>query len=218
MAKLVLLNNVVLASGAIYAGTPLTDATQQAAVQAVGGVLVDPTANPAVAAAAALVAGFAATGRFTPEMWEAMMLAALSGPGGNASQTFEYSATSKFGDFAGLAAGVKVLDYNIGPVLPYGARLMALPVADGWTGFDDPTHAVVTAKVGITAGGVELGASTAVDVTTGSGFPKAFGAGAFDGYGLAAAAQMRVRIGSTVDLNTLTAGAVTVRCMVAFLS
>ena len=64
--------------------------------------------------------------------------------------------------------------------------------------------------VGTALGGAQVAASTAVDVTTGAGFPKALGAGGYVGLSLSGA-QVSLRVSSTVHLATMTAGAVTVK-------
>jgi hypothetical protein len=219
MSTKVLLNNVNTVTGPVYAGTPLSDAALIAAVQAQGGVLVDPSINPNVVTAAALVQTFRATGRGTPELWEGMMLAALSAVGSGISSLYEYSVASSFHDFAALGTGVKTFDYLLGPVTPYAARFNSAPYVDTWTGFDDPTHAVVNAKIGTTVGGNDIAANFPVDVTSATGIPGPFvnipvvGAGS----ALAAGAQLHVRISSTVDLKTLTVGAATFRAFLAYL-
>jgi len=207
----ILMNTVTLVNGQLYAGTPIADPVEQAAVLSAGGVLGD-TSNPAINSMYLVVSAQRQFGRGTPEMWAGMMQSVWAG-GTSTGLVIEASITSGFADFAGLATGVKHFDYPLGPVLPSNARLLALPSAEGWTGFDDATHAVDQAEVGTTVGGAQLGALVAIDVTTGTGFPKPFAAGGYIGELIAAGTQMSVRISSTVDLKTLTAGALTVKVL-----
>jgi hypothetical protein len=122
----------------------------------------------------------------------------------------ELSLTITYQQLVALGA-VTHADFNIGGVLPAGARLAALVSAESWTGFDDATHAVDDITVGTAAGGAQIAASTAVDVTTGTGFPKALGAGGYIGMALGGA-QLTARFSATaINLSTLTAGAITLK-------
>ena len=108
-------------------------------------------------------------------------------------------------DLAGLGAGVKTFDKNVGAVLPANARILGATL-ETVTDFDDATHGTYTTIVGTSAGGTQIG--TSINVAAGqTGFPKAFtaGAGGF-AYCPQGAAQLTARITSSVDLNTATAG------------
>jgi hypothetical protein len=206
-------------------GTPLsssTDARTIAAIQAEYGtnVVLWPGSDAVVAKA---VAACAALQRNRDDSFlSSVLLAAavqsvlLGAAAAEAAVLQAATATIVQADLAGLGAGVKTFDRKLTygsaglTVLPAGARLFALPSAEGWTGFDDPTHAVVQARVGTSAGGSQIGAAVAVDVTTGTGFPKAFAAGGYAGMAIGGA-ELFLRVSSTADLNTLTVGAITAR-------
>ena len=168
-----------------------------------------PGSDATVAAAVAAAAKRVSDGTGSDAELSAILVSAAAASA-KASGLQELTATIKFQDFAALGAGVMTKDYLLGAVLPTGARLAALPVLEAWTGFDDPTHAVDMVTVGTALGGAQVGAATAVDVTTGTGFPKPMGAGGYVGMSLSAA-QLSARFASAVALNTLTAGSVTVK-------
>jgi len=112
-------------------------------------------------------------------------------------------------DLAGLGAGVMTFDKNVGIALPANARVMEA-TAEGVTDFDDATHGTFALTVGTSACGTQIG--TSLNVAAGqTGFPKPFanGAGGFQ-FCPQGTAQLTVRLTSSVDLNTATAGAVTV--------
>lgn len=131
---------------------------------------------------------------------------ALTGQGAIQKRT----VTIGFADFAALLAGVKTFDVNLGAALPANARLLAPPSLRTWTGFDDAAHGTYVAKVGTSVGGNEIATDQSVAAGQ-AGFPKIMSAGAAGFAGMVeSAAQVHVRITSSVDLNTATAGAVTV--------
>ncbi len=113
-------------------------------------------------------------------------------------------------NFAALAMGVKTFDKNIGAALPANARVLAA-TAEAVTAFDDNGGGgTALATIGTTAGGTQVG--NVLNVALGqTGFPKAFQAGA-QGYlfAPAAGAQLSARVTSNHDLNTFTAGAITI--------
>lgn len=111
-------------------------------------------------------------------------------------------------DLAGLAGGVTSFDKDLGAALPANAHILGFSTSLT-TGFDDATHATYTAKAG-GAGSTDL--FSALNVTTGqTGFPKQGTVGAL-GFPMApqGSQQLVVNISSTVDLNTATAGSMTV--------
>lgn len=121
----------------------------------------------------------------------------------------EATFAAAFGDFAALGAGVKTKDYTV--TFPTGARMQSLPVAEGFTGFDDAAHGTYTATLGTSAGGNQIG--TSINLATGqTGFPKAMTAGASALLNRDIGGETwTLRITSSVDLNTVTVGAVTVK-------
>lgn len=120
------------------------------------------------------------------------------------------TVTIAYTDFAALAGGVKTKDYDVGAALPAAAILVGPPRLSGLTEFDDATHGTFAVTVGTSAGGTQIGTSESVAAGV-SGFPKLMTAGA-NGFATAdaASAQLSARITSSVDLNTATAGAVTI--------
>ena len=113
-------------------------------------------------------------------------------------------------DFADLANGVKTLTKDLGASLPAGARLLGVSVAETWTGFDDPAHGTYGIEIG--TGGDADAVRTSVDVAAGaSGLPASGTAGVI-GYDCASLGglQLKVKLTSNKDLNTVTAGQVRV--------
>lgn len=113
-------------------------------------------------------------------------------------------------DLAGLGAGVQTFDKDLSPVLPANARVLGA-VAESVTDFDDATHGTYAVTLGSSAGGTQVG--TSLNVAAGqTGFPKAFSAGA-QGYMWAGQGgnTLSARIASSVDLNTATTGAITIK-------
>jgi K+-transporting ATPase c subunit len=102
--QFVLVNQVVLATGALYPGTTV-GADQQAAVQQAGGILAS-TANPAIEFAALYCQQLRASGHFTPEQLSQVMQGAFT------------ASTSLTGPTAnrptGLADGVMWFDTTLG--------------------------------------------------------------------------------------------------------
>lgn len=115
--------------------------------------------------------------------------------------------------YAALAAAgsVKTLDFTLSAAMPTGSRLLSLPVAESFTGFQNAGSTNTDGlTIGTAAGGAQIGASVETDVTGGSGFPKAFSAGGYAGMSLSGA-LVTARYTSSVNLNTLTAGSITVK-------
>jgi hypothetical protein len=193
-------------------GTSLFNKTDSATIAAINarygtGVALWPGSDPIVAAAAAGVAKDRKNVSSDALAVELLAAAVLSVRG---AALQELSVAIGFA--ALVAAGaVTHLDFPMGTgPLPAGARMVGRPSVEGWVGFDDATHAVDQLEVGTTAGGAQLGALVAVDVTTGAGFPKEFLAGGYTGFPLSGI-QPIVRFSSAVNLSTLTAGAATVK-------
>jgi hypothetical protein len=117
--------------------------------------------------------------------------------------------TIGFAQFASLLAGVKTFDASFA-AFPANARLIAPPTLETWTGFDDPAHGTYVLVVGTAAGGSQIATSQSVAAGQ-TNFPKAMTAG-LQGYPMSSqsAATLSVRITGSADLNTATAGAVTV--------
>lgn len=176
-----------------------------------------PGSDATVAAAAAVTARRIQDGIGDAEL-SAIMVSAAAASASAAAAAAKAAAIHELTvtiGFAALVAAGAVLfaDFPMSASpLPAGARLASLPSSEGWVGFDDPTHAVDQVEVGKTTGGAELGALVAVDVTTGTGFPKPFVAGAGEYVGMdLSGVTPKVRFSSAVNLNTLTAGSVTVK-------
>jgi hypothetical protein len=206
------------------AGDIITDAALQTQLAAYGAVLVDQATNPGLDALATLARKERASGRRRNA--EALMLAGFTaalanGPGATASllaagQVQKRSVTIGFANFAALAGGVKTFDVNVGLALPVGARVIGCS-SEGFTGFDDALHGTYVAVLGVTTGGNEI--ATSLNIAAGqSGFPKVMGAGAAGFVGaLNSAAQLKARVTSSSDLNTATAGAITLNALFTML-
>ena len=111
------------------------------------------------------------------------------------------------GDLSGIAATTFAM--NLSQVLPVNARFVGVELA-GFTGFDDATHASYTVSVGTS--GTPTAIATRLNVAAGQGgFPKAgtAGANAFPGSSHSAE-TLQALITGGVNLNTATAGAITV--------
>lgn len=111
------------------------------------------------------------------------------------------------GDLSGIAA--TTFAKNLSQVLPVNARFVGVELA-GFTGFDDATHASYTVSVGTS--GTPTAIVNAANVAAGQGgFPKAgtAGANAFPGSSHSAE-TLQALITGGVNLNTATAGAITV--------
>ncbi len=155
---------------------------------------VDPAATPLVLAAVRDAA-------------EARVAALEAGSGTTGVQKRTVTLTQA-ADLAALGAGVKTKTKSLGAVLPAGARFLGVSL-ESLTGFDDGAAATYALNVGY-AGAGEIVAAESVAAAA-SGFPKAGTAGA-QGYAGAAltAGQATVKLTSNADLNTATAGAITV--------
>lgn len=114
-------------------------------------------------------------------------------------------------DLAGLGAGVKTLTKALGAALPANARYVGHVVGSGtFTGFNDPGPGTYTIKLGSSSDDDAIVATA--NVANGqTGFPKTGTAGvrAFSQCPLYAEVH-NVILTSSVDLNTSTAGALTV--------
>lgn len=206
MSTKVLISMCFLGGALAIPGT-LLDADGQVAALAAGGELADPT-DPYIAAALVLCNHARAHGQ--DENFCGNLMRAGQSMSNRAALPTLRTVTIGFAAFAALAAGVKTYDVNLGAVLPTGAVLLAPPQLSGFTGFDDAAHGTYAAIVGTTTGGNDI--ATTQSVAAGqTNFPKVMTAGTA-GFPMSAlgAAQAKVRITSSVDLNTATAGAVTV--------
>ena len=136
MARYYLMNNVMVGTTAMYAGTLVDDTTDDVvAIQAVGGEL-EPAATPGLAAAAALVAKKRKRGA-PPEEFESIMNAALD----KEQEDFDHTdlastATGKGGDLIGLYdPGSLYISHTVGGALREaaggGAAVGATIVATG---------------------------------------------------------------------------------------
>lgn len=213
MATKILLATIQLGTqGPHYAGDLITDPGLQTQLAAIGAPMVLQSTNPLIDAMATLARKQRLGGRIKNA--EQIMAGGIQAQLLAASQTGEVIHQSctitQAADLAGLLAGVKTFDKNIGAILPANARLLAL-IAESVTDFDDATHGTFSLTVGSAAGGNQFG--TALNVAAGqAGFPKTFAFGASAlllGNGIAGA-QASARLTSSVDLNTATVGAATV--------
>jgi hypothetical protein len=209
MAKFFLINNLRLGIAFFEASQTLDDAVDPvAAIRAAGGILW-PVADAGVAAAAANGQTLKLQGA-PPEDVQGIMVAALEASISNMVQGQRSVTITQAANLAGLGAGVKTLDVNVGLVLPTGARLTSPPTLETVTLFDDAAHGTYAVIVGTTVGGNEI--ATTQSVAAGqTGFPKIMTAGAA-GFpqALQSAVQVKARLTSSVDLNTATVGAVTI--------
>ncbi len=216
--------------GLVFPGTLFSDQYDDLTRLANAGVLLWPSSDATVAAASVAVNAKRSSG-ITPEDAQGLMLAAVGSSNSIAAAaalaaavaaqvtanagvgvvkrtvTLNYSAD----DFAALSAGVKTKTKAIGAALPANARYVGHVVGSGsFTGFDDATHGTFTAKVGSSSDDDAI--VSTVNVAAGqSGFPKAGTAGvrAFAQCPLYAEVHNLI-LTSSVDLNTATAGAITV--------
>lgn len=147
---------------------------------------------------------------FSTDNVESALQALAAGTAGAGSGVLKATCTiTQAADLAGLSAGVKTFDKNVGSALPSHARIVCV-TAESVTDFDDGAAGTYTMTVGTSAGGNQIG--TSLNVASGqTGFPKQFTAGA-GGFLLCPqnSAQLTTRLTSNHDLNTATAGAVTV--------
>lgn len=233
MSSYILMIGVAIGGANLRPGATLTDAQDGQVVADLQatygtGVALWPATDPIVAGAAVAVAALAKN--HTNEELGAIMVAAAAKSVSSGAATSAAAAaasassaaaamptpgtfTVAFGDFAALGAGVKTHDYTV--VLPANARLLALPLAEGFTGFDDATHGTMSATLGTSAGGNQIG--TALNLAAGqTGFPKAMAAGSLAILGSNLGGDtLTLRFTSSVDLNTLTVGAVVVKVLYA---
>ena len=135
-------------------------------------------------------------------------LAALEAGSGTTGVQKRTVTLTKAGDLVALGAGVKTLTKNLGAAIPAGARFLGASL-ESFTGFDDGAAATFGLTIGY-AGGNEIATSTSVAAGA-TGFPKAPTAGA-QGYvgGALTAGQATVKLTSSADLNTASAGAITI--------
>lgn len=113
-------------------------------------------------------------------------------------------------DLAGLGAGVKTLAKNLG-TLPTGARLLGWVIAEGSaTMFDDATHGDFNLELGVAADPDAV--MTSLSVKAGAtGFPKTGTAGV-KGFPMVLCGGFTIQalLTGSVDLNTATAGSMTI--------
>jgi hypothetical protein len=140
--------------------------------------------------------------------------AALAALGGAQLGLQKCSVTiTQAADLAGLGAGTKTLSKNWGAVLPANSRFAGFSVGEAtFTGFKDAGDTLTFSLTGGDSGAA-TNLFTAANVRTGqAGFPKTATPGAkaaFFGYPLAAG-QATVVLTCSGDLNTASAGAVTI--------
>jgi len=123
---------------------------------------------------------------------------------------------TRAGDLAGLGGGVKTFSKNVGAALPANARLAGWTVGEGsFVAFDDATHGTFSLQVGTV--GTANDVTTAADVAAGTviSYPAGLGSGinpGVKGFFMAprGTEQIVAKITSSVDLNTATAGTVTI--------
>jgi hypothetical protein len=114
-------------------------------------------------------------------------------------------------NFAALAGGVKTFSKNIGAQLPANARLVGWSIGESvMTLFDDATHGDFGLELGIGGDANSIMASESIKAGT-TGLPTKGTAGV-DGFAMRSitAQQMIAKLTSSVDLNTVTAGEISV--------
>ena len=211
MSLKILVNNVrIPIIGIEWAGSkvdPVNDAKRYGEIVAAGGVFL-PATNPTVAAAALLAAKVRERAGDPEEAQSIMVGASIASAAAGLPVALVLAIS--FADYAALATGVKSFDYNLGAALPAGALLASPPILSPWVGFDDATHAAVTAAIGTTVGGHDVGGTALdVDVTNATGFPGVYAGSGAAYVGFPLSTQLHLRVASTVDLKTLTAGSMT---------
>lgn len=114
-------------------------------------------------------------------------------------------------NFAALAGGVKTFSKNIGAVLPANARLIGWSIGESvMTLFDDATHGDFGLEIGTAGDPNEIMASESIKAgTTGLPTKGTAGVDGFTGRSITAQ-QMIAKLTSSVDLNTATAGEISV--------
>lgn len=118
------------------------------------------------------------------------------------------TGTLGFATMSGLAGGVTTYQLALtGGALPANARVAGFSIA-AMTGFDDATHANFDAELGI-AGANDVMASTSVKAGAAAA-PKAGTAASLGYFGAPAVGTPTIKLTGAVDLNTLTAGSITV--------
>lgn len=191
--------------GQTWPGTLYSDATDPIALLQTAGVVLKPATNATIAAAAARAQARRAAGGTLAECESIMTLAYIAA----ASGTVTDSATIALADLTGLAGGVTTFTKNIGAVQPAGQVLESVTLR-GLTGFDDGAAATYVIDVGWVAVPDALASAMDVAVATATGYPKpGDGASAYPGAAIGGF-QLQMKITSAVDLNTTTAGSITV--------
>lgn len=118
------------------------------------------------------------------------------------------TGTLAFAVMSGLGGGVTTYQLALtGGALPANARVAGFSIS-AMTGFDDATHANFSIEIGI-AGTNDVMASTSVKAGDAAA-PKAGTAASLGYFGAPAVGTPTIKLTGAVDLNTLTAGSVTV--------
>jgi hypothetical protein len=117
------------------------------------------------------------------------------------------TATLAFAALAALGAGVKTKSVPLGAALPTGSRIVGYSI-DAMTGFDDATHGNFGVEVGV-AGSNDVMATTSVKAGA-TAAPKTGTAASLGYLGAPAVGTPTMLLTGSVDLNTTTAGSVTV--------
>lgn len=122
-------------------------------------------------------------------------------------------------DLAGLAGGVKTFSKNVGAAMPANARLLGVSMGEGTlVAFDDATHGTFGLEVGTAGTAALLRSSQSVKAgDIAAAVPGTAGAGGFD-FAPIGTLQIVAKLTSSVDLNTATAGAITVNAFYLILA
>lgn len=226
MSTTYLINTTRLGTKILWPGTLFDSSVDDtSSIAAAGGRLYD-SANNTVAAAAVIAQHIRQQAGSLEEAAAVMVsAAAVADAAIAAAATAAVSTTLTTGaltkrtvtldftadDFAGLAGGVKTKSKALGAALPANARFAGLVVGSGtFVGFDDATHGTYVLKLGSTSDDDAVLAT--VNVAAGqTAFPKlgTVGVRGVAGFPLYAEIQNLI-LTSSVDLNTVTAGAITV--------
>jgi hypothetical protein len=214
MAKQALINTINMGTGGVYyAGTVIDDTEARYTSLVANGALFAPMSNSTIATAQALAAKMRAKGDSGLAVDAVMMDAydtvqAATEAADTASKLQKRSVTIAFGAFSGLSGGTKTLTVaDTAGALPTGARVMGVSI-ESFTGFDDATHGTYTVECGVAATNDAM-AATSVAVGAGAA-PKVGTIGAKGFIGCPVSGTFQAKITGGPDLNTATAGTVTV--------
>lgn len=142
-------------------------------------------------------------------------VSSIQAPGAQASLAAgiqKRTVTVAAADLQALAGGVQSKAFNMGAVLPSNAKIVGGTI-EALTLFDDATHGTWQVKVGEAVGANSLCIDKNIAAGSGTTAPLPFQSGMFQNGCLPAmpiSGQVAATIHASVDLNTATAGSITV--------